>query len=125
MGPLGEPYHFLGVRLAYVMDRFIRVGIAHCLRGQPVLTEPTVIITAEHPERQRVAARVDVKEWFLLDGIALQRRHISPWHLELPAFIEPHLADAALALPYLAAVSAGIAFDRIIVQLSIQLPPHR
>ena len=42
-----------------------------------------------------------------------------------PPSLNRHLADAALALTDLAAVSAGITFDRVVTQLFIKLPCYR
>src|SRR6185436_11213570 len=65
------------------------------LAGHPILAIGTMKITAHHAEGQRVAPRMNVKERFLLDRIALERGDVTEGDLKLAVLIEPHLADAA------------------------------
>ena len=70
--------------------------VAHRLAGHPVLAIPAMKIAAEHPERERIAAGIDMEKRFLLDRIVGQSAsHITEWHAEFTAFIEAHFADAA------------------------------
>jgi hypothetical protein len=78
-------------------------------------------ITAEHPERQRVAAGEAVEERLLLGGIALQRGDVACRREERSFLIESDLADAAAPGLDEAAVAAGKAADRPAVELLDQL----
>jgi hypothetical protein len=53
-----------------------------------------VEIAAEHAEAVGECARVRVKEWFLLDRIALHAADVTPRHQQAAALVEAHLADA-------------------------------
>src|SRR5262245_54870375 len=82
-------------------------------------------IATHHPERQRVAAGVDVEERLLLDRVALHAGDVAERHLELPAFVEPHLADAAQAVTDEAAVAARQAADAVALRTAQLGCPRR
>src|SRR5439155_25788849 len=67
------------------------------LAGEPVLTVAAMQVTAQHAEGQGVAARVDMEKRLLFHRVALQTADVTERHLELTAFVEADLADAALA----------------------------
>ena len=50
---------------------------------------------AHHAEGQRVAPRMNVKERFFLDRIALQGRDVTEGNLKLAVLIEAHFANPA------------------------------
>ena len=54
-----------------------------------------------------------MEEGFFLDGIALQRPHVSPWDVKFPAAIEANLADASLPLSNGTAMPAGKAANTV------------
>src|SRR5262245_12719134 len=75
-------------------------------------------IAAEHPERQRVAARQDVEERFLLNGIARQSaRRVAERDAQLSALIEPHPTNSTTSLANEAAVTARDAANLVVVRL--------
>src|SRR5208282_2122253 len=62
----------------------------------PVLAIPAMKIASEHPERERVAAGINVEKRFFFDRIAGQSAgHVTKRHAKLAVLVEPHLADAA------------------------------
>src|SRR6266540_2529077 len=119
-----ESHHLLGSHFANIINGFIRRGIAHRLRGQPVLAVPAVEVATEHSKCQCITSRHHMEEWFLLDRVTLQRGDISPWHAQFPTFIEAHLTNPALPLADLAAMSACIAFDCIVIEFFIEVPGY-
>ena len=74
-------------------------------------------IAAEHAEGQRIRTRQGVKERLLLGRIALQSRNVIDGHAQVSVFIEANFADAALAGLYQAAMPAGVAPQRLILQM--------
>ena len=73
-------------------------------------------IAAQHAETEGRRARPNVKEGFLLDGIAVYSGGVSPRNLEPAARVEPDLADAGLPLKYGTPVAAGETPDSLFVQ---------
>jgi hypothetical protein len=58
-----------------------------------------------------------MKEWLLLDGIALHSTDITPGNIERPATVEPNLADSGLSIGNRTAVPARIAAHAIAIEL--------
>src|SRR5215207_7300354 len=114
MGSMRKLHHFLRRNFPNVIDRHIGRGVAHRLRGQPVLAVPAMEVAAEHPERQRVSAGRNMEKGFLLDGIALQCRHIPPRYAQFASLVISYLTDPAPALTNFAAMSAGVTFDCVV-----------
>ena len=54
-----------------------------------------------------------MKERFFLRRIARQSSNVIHRHTQVPVFVEAHLADAALAGLYQAAMSARVTFQRV------------
>jgi hypothetical protein len=54
-----------------------------------------------------------MEEWLLLDRVALDAADIPPWHVQLPALIEPHLADPDRPVRDGAFVSTCVASDTV------------
>src|SRR5262245_28680535 len=79
------------------------------LRRHPVLAVAAMQIAPEHSKAVGERARIDVKERFLLDGIALDAAHVAPRHAQRSPLVEPHLADADRALRNRAAMAARMA----------------
>jgi hypothetical protein len=76
-----------------------------------------VEVAAHHAEAIGKSAGMRVEKWFLLDGVALRARRVSPRDIELPAAIVANFADSSLAFGNRTAVSAREATQAIIFQL--------
>ena len=62
-------------------DRRAGLRITQRLAGHPVLAITAMEITTEHPERERVAAGINVEKRFFLDRIARQSAgHVTERH---------------------------------------------
>ena len=66
-------------------------------------------VTAEHPEAEGQRSGMGMEERFLLNGIALHARDVSPRHAQTAAVIETNLAHAHRAVGDGAAVAARVA----------------
>ena len=77
-------------------------------------------IAPEHPERQRVRARIDMEERLLLDRIALNASDVAKWDAQLAALVEAHAANAVSPGGDEAAVAAGDAANPVALG-----PPQR
>ena len=105
-----EPHGFVGQQLRGDIDRRRHgIRIAERLRRDPVLAIRAVEIAPEHSEAERKGARAGVEEWLLLDWIALHAADVAVGHVQRPAAIEAHLADAKRAVGNRALVTAGVA----------------
>ena len=62
-----------------------------------------------------------MKEWFLLNGVALQCRNISKGDIKSTPFVEADFADAERAFRDLAVMAAGVAVDPFLVEAVVQL----
>ena len=65
-----------------------------------------------------------MEERFLLNRIELQRAYVSPWHIELALFIEPHATDTVPARWDFAVVTTCVAMYPIffVGQFFVQEP---
>jgi hypothetical protein len=79
-----------------------------------------VKIAAEHAEAVGQSAGICVKEWLLLDGIALSSGNVSPGNVERAAAVVADFAYARLAVGDRTAVAAGEAANPAIVELFVQ-----
>jgi hypothetical protein len=62
-----------------------------------------------------------MKEWLLLDGIALHSTDVSPGNIERPATIETDFADAGLSVRNRATVSARVTTNAVAIELFDQV----
>src|SRR3989304_5156134 len=69
------------------------------------------VVAAQHAEGERPRAGEHVEERLLLRRVALERADVPVRDHERAAAVEPHLADAALAIEHEAAMAAGVAAD--------------
>ena len=74
-------------------------------------------VTAEHAECECVAARINMKERFLLNRVALKRPDVAEGDLELTILHEADFADPAAAFGQQTAVPAGHAADTILLRV--------
>src|SRR5260221_3713695 len=96
--------------------------IADCLRGDPVLAVPAVVVAAQHTEAHRPAAGQRMEEWLFLDGIELESADIPPGDVELSIAIEADPADAIFSGADDAAVTAGEALEFAVSKIPAKLP---
>ena len=94
--------------------------VAQGLAGDPVLAVGAMKIAAHHAERQRIAAGIDVEERLLLDRVALHAGDVAERHAQLAAFVEAHLANAAMPRADETAMAAGDATNALALG-----PPQR
>ena len=102
-----------------------RVRVADRLRGDPVLTVPTVEVAPQHPEGQCSGSGQRMEERLLLDRVDLQRPDVSPRDLEPAPFVETNPADSGAPLRDEAAMTAGVAAHRPFGQPLVNLPLAR
>src|SRR3989304_751124 len=69
------------------------------------------VVAAQHAEGERPRAGEHVEERLLLRRVALERADVPVRDHECAAAVEPHLADAALAIEHEATMAAGVAAD--------------
>jgi hypothetical protein len=77
-------------------------------------------IATEHANAVGQGAGIGMEKWFLLDGIALHPRRISPGNVELAAAIKTNLAHPGLSLRNGAAVTTGEAANAIMAELLVE-----
>jgi hypothetical protein len=80
-----------------------------------------VQIAAEHPETVGERARVRVKEWFLLDRIALHAADVTPRYQQAATLVEAHLADADRPLRQRTTVPARVAAQSSVGQRLVEI----
>ena len=80
-----------------------------------------MVIASEHAEGECQCPRIRMKERLLFDRVDLQGGNVAARHFENAVFVVADLADALEPVENLAAMAAGIAADRFILQLVIEL----
>ncbi len=79
-------------------------------------------VAAQHPETHRQRAGQSVEEWFLLDGIALERAEIVRRDKQRAGAVEAHTANAVVAVEDQATMAASVTADFVVGQFFVQLP---
>src|SRR6202035_974974 len=96
------------------------IGIAQSLRRNPVLTIGAVKIAAQHTEAVGQSSGMRMKEWLLLDRVALGSGSVSPGDIERAAAVVADFADTGLAVWDGAAMAASEAAYAVVVELLVK-----
>src|SRR3954463_5331617 len=97
------------------------IRVAQCLRGDPVLAIPAMIVAAEHSKAHRKRSRQCVEERLLFDGVELQRSHVAMRHKQFAATVESHPANTIQAIGNHAAMPARKAAEFAAFKLLVEL----